>query len=1534
MNLRIMKSRILKKLLLLLMLLGMVLSTGYAFNIHLLGKGSQVVYADKGGGGAGGDDDKGAGDSETSGNDSANDQYSFYHVASSAATYFDASQNSNTKVKFMENSGLRIGNAGGLIGYEDSKYDKNNWIGAMTSSLSSSAQGHSYQTYASGKLKPIYYFVLYGHALNSLGLDSTASKASVEVIFRKLFGWLMIIAYATAVSVPMIFQGVIHLLVALNPFQFFVGSIQEYANSHYEAIVDNAARTAQHQQGGNSSQAMQAGLQSLTNLVHGIFVNSQQIGMAIIPITLLISIGLYFMFNLKMSSILKKAFLRLFVLVLGIPLLADCYTNSLTVLENNTDNFSPAANEIIASTFDDFQGWVANTELAMPEGAYITLNMRDSTSGQIADNTNGGHGTTEVRDLARKVNHLADNGLIKDMDSNQGYQGSNVWHGGNLWHGNLMTPGDMASGFNVLGRYANDARYEASDFETSYKANPYGVNGNADTNTVARGEMLAAIKYLATNQQAWYTDGKDYFKPGTQPKGGKMRADFLWNASPGGIKVSPSGGLRGTVTFSGTASSGADNNTVRGLSSMAMYNYLTMSFSDSTVTAYSMGKLSSMMVAESHHSVNLIGTSTTKWGYLLNAFIVLICITVIGWGYAIAMLMSTLSNMFKILVHAPWAAMGFLTSAAKLITCVLLLIAQIFVTLFMFQISMDMLMALNMGLASTFNNKNIINNQMPGTDMGDATSGFIGVSHHLVNAVQTLSGNRMFPVMGASAINFSANSMGTLIYLAVASLITLLFTLIALRMRGQLVSGIGEAIGNLFDKIFLTGASNPLSQIAAPGTGGAAEARDDGGMSTLGSVAQNAMYLTSMSSNRDHNSSNSHNPLNSHTNPKNNSKNSTKNSNKGPNGKSPKDGDTKKIGADGDKKGNLGSFDRQNAENLTPKGDLADMADKSNSKAAGRGQDGSHEDGIPMGSFKSDNVPASATNGNKSLGDVAKDNADSMNNADVSNNAAKDADANSNLGQAAQDNAQEAEDQASDMQDSMASQADQAQDMPDVSGADAAAQDGQVEADQNGQAMQNDLQDQDDQDADQTMPDDTSQNADAAQAAAQDGQVEADQNGQDMQNDLQDQAGQDTDQNADQTMPSDTSQNTDAAQTAAQDSQAQAAQDGQAMQNDLQDQAPQDASQAQNAQNSAQASQATDAAQTAAQDSTNQASRNGQAMQQQMAQNRQTAGQNSSASQTGPAQADRSASAGQGQRMSAAQTAAQDSTNQASRNGQAMSQQMAQNRQTAGQNSSASQTGPAQADRSASAGQGQRMSAAQTAAQDSTNQASRNGQAMGQQMSQSRPAGSVSRQTAANNSGMRGAAAATAQNQIGQTSHGIKQLSSIGGQTASVNRSVSGTKPLTPVGNVRQQSVSSIPTSRPSAGINNVSSSNPTSVNAPVNTSANASQINNANNSQYANSRQIFNNKIPTNRQPAINNARRLTNAMPSQSAPSPRNINTRRPVNVPTMPNNSNVVNNTRQNINRVQGSVSGQAGNATRRTAREGVNFDTSNLNSRRKK
>lgn len=795
--------------------------------VGVAGYKSDMVLADKGGGsgGSGGGDDKGADDNQTQGNDGQDDVYSFYHLASSAATYFDASQNPDTKVKFKD-SGVTTGNAGGMLGYEDSKYDTHHWIGAMTSSFASSSQGHSYQTYENASdpgIKNLYYYTLYGHALEAMGLDSTDSQGGFGAIWRKIGGFFMMVAYTAAISVPLLFTGIAKIMQFLNPFQLFVNSIQQNSGAHEESVVDQADAASKDTQG-PIGQAVDRALANARGFVGSLYMASQNIGLfAVLPITLVLGILMWILFNLNLGSILKKTFIRLAVIVIGIPIFADLYTHTLDefVKISSTD---PDANVVLASTFDDFEAWARKTRLAVPAGTQISISTKDHPSGDVIDSSNGhGHDTTDVRNMSLHINSIASNGLISGINSataaHHGYSDEMVWKSGSLWTDNSnmtasgqQTTAQMGAGFSILGRYLNGADYTAANYETMYKSH---------IDASKRGAYMKGIKYLATNTNAFSEDGKAYFAGNdSQAKESGTNVTYLHNATPGGLVPHDRGGI---VTFTGNGQTNSDGvgQGPYGLSSLALYNYLTTDFSDGSVTVYSPSKISSGYVSKYHHSVNLIGTSTTHYGFGINAFVLFCAIALIGWGYALATLWTTLAREVKILVHVMPAMMGSLRGGAKMITSILVIIAQILVTEFMYQLAMDLLMAINLGTSSVFSTPSAGGTILPRTAM-----------IHIGNGAQAFmqsvaSGRYLLGIPGVGFNTLKANELGTFIYLIASTIITAGFAYIALKTRSSFVNAISTTLSDIVDKLFLNGNSNPLAQ-ASPGQGGASSDNDNG----------------------------------------------------------------------------------------------------------------------------------------------------------------------------------------------------------------------------------------------------------------------------------------------------------------------------------------------------------------------------------------------------------------------------------------------------------------------------------------------------------------------------------------------------------------------------------------------------------------------------------------------------------------------------------------------------------------------------------
>ena len=706
----------------------------------------------------GGNNNNGSGNGNESGN---NDDYSFYHLASSAATYYNGTQNPDLGVKFEEGAGkskVNMNDAGGMLGYADPQYDKNNWIGSVVAGLSNSATRFTYNNFRTGELQGLYHYAMYGRALTAMGLDSTAQQGAFNDIMRFLAGGLLMIVYTFAVSVPFIFKAVGMLLTYLNPFQFFIAPGNDAISGHYANWFNQASQ---------SGNPLQQNIASMAQSIVGIYQAAQQIGLFFtVPLLLIITIAMWLLLNnVNKGTGLKRVIMRTLVIVMGVPLLADLYTSTLDDF-TKTASQDPAANVILASTFTDFQGWASNNRLAMPKGDKIVITP-NGQGGEVQDSS------TSVRKLSRDINRISNNGLlvkgqVTDTDND-------IWN-----KTNADQNGSQAGvGFSMLGRYMGGVRYTAPDYETQYKSKLKSGDKNSE-----RAKKLRGIKYL-TDPEKFSKDKKAYFStqndPGDVKKNGEV--SFVHNGLPNSLTVSQKGNSaadisNNTMTFTGNGNS-ADKNT-NGLSSLALYNYLTSTFDSSGVTVYSSNKATSSFVMEQHHAVNLVGTGFLSFGYYINALVLFAAIALIGWGYAIGLLSSLLVNEFAMFLHMPIAMTGILSSASKMITAVFIIILQIFVTMFLYSLATDFLMMLNLGTSSALSNTNIF-----GTNGGSMI---------------------LTPIIGAK---LASQSLGTVIYLIISTLLTAFFAFIALKARGAFIKTMGQVIGQNMDKLLMTGNYDP-----------------------------------------------------------------------------------------------------------------------------------------------------------------------------------------------------------------------------------------------------------------------------------------------------------------------------------------------------------------------------------------------------------------------------------------------------------------------------------------------------------------------------------------------------------------------------------------------------------------------------------------------------------------------------------------------------------------------------------------------------
>ena len=694
--------------------------------------------------------------------DQNKDDYSFYHLASSAATYYNGTQNPDLGVKFEEGAGksnVNMNDAGGMLGYADPQYDKKNWIGSVVAGLSNSATRFTYNNFRTGELQGLYHYAMYGRALAAMGLDSTAQQGAFNDIMRFLAGGLIMIAYTFAVSVPFIFKATGTLLTWLNPFQFFVAAGNDAISGHYANWFNQASQ---------SGNPLQQNIASMAQSIVGVYQAAQQIGLFFtVPLLLMVTVAMWLLLNnVNKGTGFKRGIMRALIIVMGVPLLADLYTSTLGDF-TKTASQDPAANVILASTFTDFQGWASNNRLAMPKGDKIVITP-NGQGGEVQDSSTG------VRQLSRDINRISNNGLlvkgqVTDTDND-------IWNSTNADQNGTQA----GVGFSMLGRYMGGIRYTAPDYETQYKSKLDSSGGKNSQ----RAKKLRGIKYL-TDPEKFSKDKKAYFSTQNDPEDVKKNGEvsFVHNGLPDSLTVSQKGNSAAdissnTMTFTGNGDS-ADKNT-NGLSSLALYNYLTSTFDSSGVTVYSSNKATSSFVMEQHHAVNLVGTGFLSFGYYINALVLFAAIGVIGWGYAIGLLSSLLVREFSMLLHMPLAMMGALSSASKMITAVFIIILQIFVTMFLYSLATDFLMMLNLGTSSALSNTNIF-----GTNNGSMI---------------------LTPIIGAK---LASQSLGTVIYLIISTLLTAFFAFIALKARGTFIKTMGQVIGQNMDKLLMTGNYNP-----------------------------------------------------------------------------------------------------------------------------------------------------------------------------------------------------------------------------------------------------------------------------------------------------------------------------------------------------------------------------------------------------------------------------------------------------------------------------------------------------------------------------------------------------------------------------------------------------------------------------------------------------------------------------------------------------------------------------------------------------
>lgn len=702
--------------------------------------------------------------------DDHKDDFSFYRVASAAASYYDQTHNDkkDNKIgiaKFAKDGETlsnvsNIGVAGNLVGFVDEDYSKG-FFGATVSKLSASSQSRSYMSFRENEPALIAY-AQYGHALQMLGLDSTANTSlDISSIVRVISGMLLILAYSLAVMVALLFKAILTMLQGLNPFAWFLGS--------------QAIKVPFHDWFASAADKMPTALSGIQTMVSTLYASMHSISMVMIPIFFVMLVVSIILFRSGKGAMgdsvltkIRKYVTRVVFVFVGIPILGASYTACLDSLLSGSDSdaFSvstSAANDVIGSTLVDFEAWSINNRLALPTNVKITLSGANTVGGSIDTG-----GTSDLRQLARNINAMANWRLTTPTSNVSAMNGVAIDVG--KASASDRTPSVLAA-YDVMFRYMSSTYYKAADLETQYKST---MAGKKTSSKVTHGASLwdwftgIVTKAPDSLMDLIENDSKvDNYGDHNKLAGSEGTGPYMTDNTSGGIKVTQNGG---SFTYEGNGG--------KGLSTLAMYNYLTSEFTGSSVINYSNNKVAALVMSHAHRSVSAIGGGAVRVLYVLYSIIMLFVMAIIGFGYALAVLFGMFRRGVSMVMSTPFALMGNFKAMSKVTTIVAMMIIELIGTVFIYQIVIYFLTnILTIFMVPVYK---IVNGGKPS----------------MIVPVMNVIG---IPAITTSSTDGQALQIGVLV-LAIIVLIVFAFT--AMKLRKSFVKTMDEMAASMIDRIF------------------------------------------------------------------------------------------------------------------------------------------------------------------------------------------------------------------------------------------------------------------------------------------------------------------------------------------------------------------------------------------------------------------------------------------------------------------------------------------------------------------------------------------------------------------------------------------------------------------------------------------------------------------------------------------------------------------------------------------------------------
>lgn len=654
---------------------------------------------------------------------------SMYDVSTALTAYANNVVGSNTndkhddhKLKEMDDK--KPGIAGAYVGYGDS--DKG-FYGYIASNTAKAVTSSSYDAWLNvGDNGSTYAYTRYGHLLSDLGLDETGD-ATGSSMMRSTFGLFMQGTHSVAGFVPTIFEFSLKILRTLNPFRFLIkdekttykesdyggsadglfdsgststdGSVESGAGAVDKAITDNA-----HGENAADVTASAGALEPVVKVMTSIYSGTRAIGfLSIIP--LLLVLLLWSMLMKRDMSGLKAFVIKFAFIATGVPLCAALYTGvldqTLTAVQTN-----PAASRLVACTFVDFQSWVQSSRLDLPSGVTLKSVGKSNSSGDSTTAAGAASAETlrSLRDITFRINNavyqfngLSTSGIgVGNTDAKEAANfNPGMWDNNGHLKDNSHDSTVEKQVNGLLQRYRSGDFYQASAWETSvngalnkYHASELGATpstSNANTNDGKVYQMYDETDEATDWMNRTVADNKKIFKGQKWNNFNIFSNGALKSDSTASTKVDSNITYNSGLGSNNWTGDMADPAVKGGLSSISMYNYLSSSFDDASISVYSAQKSTSEYTKKAHYAVNLIGSGALRVAYALNCVACLFSFALIGVMYGLGMVISNLKRGISMLMQIPFAMMGAVRGIIQVVMYVFTMCIELLFTVYVYQ---------------------------------------------------------------------------------------------------------------------------------------------------------------------------------------------------------------------------------------------------------------------------------------------------------------------------------------------------------------------------------------------------------------------------------------------------------------------------------------------------------------------------------------------------------------------------------------------------------------------------------------------------------------------------------------------------------------------------------------------------------------------------------------------------------------------------------------------------------------------------------